>query len=86
MDRVHELDRNTMTITVGFIEHKVVVLSGANLRGAFIKAVETVPSSSFFREPVNNLIRMYFAKRDETLNDALNRLETLRDKIKPKHR
>ena len=48
--------------------------------------VAAVPGSSFFREPVNNLIRLHFAKKDETLLDALNRLEGLRDKIKPKHR
>ncbi len=40
-----------------------------------------VPGSSFFREPVNHLIRFHFAKRDETLLDALNRLEGLREKI-----
>ena len=45
-----------------------------------------VPGSSFFKEPVNHLIRLHFAKKDETLLDALNRLEGLRDKIKPKHR
>ena len=43
--------------------------------------VGAVPGSSFFREPVNHLIRLHFAKRDETLYDALNRLETLRAKI-----
>lgn len=43
--------------------------------------VGAVPGSSFFREPVNHLIRLHFAKKDETLNDALNRLETLRRKI-----
>ena len=43
--------------------------------------VGAVPGSSFFREPVNHLIRIHFAKKDETLNDALNRLETLRSKI-----
>ena len=42
--------------------------------------------SQNFREPVNKLIRLHFAKKDETLLDALNRLEGLRDKIKPKHR
>ena len=36
------------------------------------------PGSSFFREPVNNLIRLHFAKRKETLNKALNRLEAMR--------
>ena len=39
--------------------------------------VGAVPGSSFFREPVNHLIRMHFAKNDETLNEALNRLETM---------
>ena len=43
--------------------------------------VGAVPGSSFFREPVNHLIRLHFAKRDETLYDALNRLESLRAKI-----
>lgn len=43
--------------------------------------VGAVPGSSFFREPVNHLIRMHFAKKDETLNEALNRLEGLRHKI-----
>lgn len=46
--------------------------------------VGAVPGSSFFREPVNHLIRFHFAKRDETLLDALNRLETLRAKIPPR--
>ena len=46
--------------------------------------VGAVPGSSFFREPVNHLIRFHFAKKDDTLNDALNRLETLREKIQPK--
>ena len=40
--------------------------------------VGAVPGSSFFREPVNHLVRLHFAKRDETLYDALNRLELLR--------
>lgn len=36
--------------------------------------VGAVPGSSFFRENVNNLIRFHFAKKDETLNKALERL------------
>ena len=48
---------------------------------ARLAGVGAVPGSSFFREPVNHLIRFHFAKRDETLLDALNRLETLRAKI-----
>ena len=43
--------------------------------------VGAVPGSSFFREPVNHLIRFHFAKKDETLDEALNRLETIHKKI-----
>ena len=46
--------------------------------------VAAVPGSSFFKEPVNHLIRLHFAKKDETLTDALNRLESLREKIPAK--
>lgn len=44
--------------------------------------VAAVPGSSFFREPVNHLIRFHFAKKDETLVESLNRLESLRFKLK----
>ena len=40
--------------------------------------VGAVPGSSFFREPVNNLIRLHFAKKNETLYEALNRLDGIR--------
>ncbi|MDE7360431.1 MAG: aminotransferase class I/II-fold pyridoxal phosphate-dependent enzyme [Oscillospiraceae bacterium] len=46
--------------------------------------VGAVPGSSFFREPINNLIRLHFAKKDETLNNALNRLTDLRKKTIPR--
>ena len=46
--------------------------------------VGAVPGSSFFREPVNNLIRLHFAKKDETLYEALNRLSDIRKKIPKK--
>ena len=46
--------------------------------------VGAVPGSSFFREPVNHLIRFHFAKRDETLKAALENLKTLREKIEPR--
>ena len=53
---------------------------------ARLVGVGAVPGSSFFREPVQHLIRFHFAKRDETLLDALNRLESLRRKIPAKKR
>ena len=40
--------------------------------------VGAVPGSSFFREDVNHLIRMHFAKKDETLKAALDRLVDIR--------
>ena len=43
--------------------------------------VGAVPGSSFFREPVNSFIRLHFAKKDETLYEALNRLSDIRKKI-----
>jgi len=42
--------------------------------------VAAVPGSSFFHEPVNNLIRLHFAKRSETLAAAGERLLSLRSK------
>jgi len=39
--------------------------------------VGAVPGSSFFRENINNYVRFHFAKNSDTLNEALNRLETL---------
>ena len=53
---------------------------------ARLVGVGAVPGSSFFREPVQHLIRFHFAKRDETLLEALNRLESLRRKIPAKKR
>lgn len=36
--------------------------------------VGAVPGSSFFKEPVNNYVRLHFAKKDDTLNSALEKL------------
>ena len=44
--------------------------------------VAAVPGSTFFREPVNNLVRFHFAKRKETLVDAGERLLKLRERAK----
>jgi aminotransferase len=45
--------------------------------------VGAVPGSSFFREPVRNLARLHFAKRDATLVEALDRLEGL-ERMRPR--
>jgi L-glutamine---4-(methylsulfanyl)-2-oxobutanoate aminotransferase len=42
--------------------------------------VAAVPGSSFFKEEVNHLIRFHFAKKTETLIEALERLKSLREK------
>ncbi len=44
--------------------------------------VGAVPGSSFFNEPENRYIRFHFAKREETLNEALSRLADIRKKIR----
>lgn len=44
--------------------------------------VGAVPGSSFFKEPENRYIRFHFAKKNATLYEALNRLETMKIKMK----
>ena len=39
--------------------------------------VAAVPGSSFFREPVNHLTRLHFARQQSTLEEALRRLEKM---------
>ena len=43
--------------------------------------VSAVPGTSFFEEDVQNIIRLHFAKKDETLYAALNRLADLKKKM-----
>ena len=44
---------------------------------AKIVGVGAVPGSSFFRENVHNYIRFHFAKKEDTLNAALERLKDI---------
>lgn len=44
--------------------------------------VAAVPGSSFFREPVNNLIRLHFAREKETIDEAIRRLERMAEHLK----
>lgn len=44
--------------------------------------VAAVPGSSFFREPVNHLIRLHFACSEETLRKALDRLARLPELVR----
>ena len=41
--------------------------------------VAAVPGSSFFRENVNNLIRLHFAREEKTIDEALARLKKLKE-------
>ncbi|HAK68871.1 MAG TPA: aminotransferase [Treponema sp.] len=43
--------------------------------------VGTVPGSSFFKQEENRFVRIHFAKKDETLNAALEKLEDIRKKF-----
>ena len=43
--------------------------------------VGAVPGSSFFKEPENRYIRLHFAKKNETLNEALERLSKIKEKM-----
>jgi len=47
--------------------------------------VAAVPGSSFFKEPVNHLIRFHFAKKTETLLQAVERLKKLPEKARSRH-
>lgn len=40
--------------------------------------VGAVPGSSFFKEDINNYVRFHFAKKDDTLYEALERLEKIK--------
>ena len=44
--------------------------------------VGAVPGSSFFKEPVNHLIRLHFARSEETLHEALDRLSKIPELLK----
>ena len=44
--------------------------------------VGSVPGSSFFKEDVHDYVRFHFAKKDETLKAALDRLAEIRNKMR----
>lgn len=43
--------------------------------------VSAVPGTSFFMEDVRNIVRLHYAKKDETLYEALERLATIKQKL-----
>ncbi len=44
--------------------------------------VAAVPGSSFFKEEVNHLIRLHFARTKETIDEALSRLAKIKELVK----
>ena len=46
--------------------------------------VAAVPGSSFFREPVNHLIRLHFARQKDTIDEALKRMAKMADMLEKK--
>ena len=44
--------------------------------------VAAVPGSSFFKEEVNHLIRLHFAREESTIDEALPRLSKLTELLK----
>ena len=43
--------------------------------------VAAVPGTSFFMEDVRDIVRLHYAKKDETLYEALERLATIKQKL-----
>lgn len=43
--------------------------------------VGAVPGTSFFKEDVQDIIRLHFAKRDDTLYEAIDRLSKIRERM-----
>ena len=60
-----------------YTEKRDLFLKGLCEKLAEKVGVGAVPGSSFFRENVNHLIRLHFAKKNDTLNVALNRLSDI---------
>ena len=44
--------------------------------------VAAVPGSSFFKEEVNHLIRLHFAREEATIDEAVSRLGKLQELLK----
>ena len=82
MDRIKQYhDFNTVGAPSPLMEAAVVGQSDVDFCVEMAQkiGVGAVPGSSFFDEDVNHIIRLHFAKKDETLNTALERLSHLKD-------
>lgn len=83
---VHNVPEGAYYIMIDFSEYMKAMNVTSDLEFGEILArdvgVGMVPGSSFFKEPINDYLRIHFAKKDDTLNEALNRLSDIKTKLK----
>lgn len=83
---VHNIPEGAYYIMIDFSQQMKKLGVESDLEFGVILArdvgVGMVPGSSFFKEPVNDYLRIHFAKKDETLNAALERLADINKKLK----
>lgn len=82
----HNVPEGAYYVMIDFSEYMKKLKVESDLDFAEILArgvgVGMVPGSSFFKEPIFDYQRIHFAKKDETLNAALERLADIRNKLK----
>lgn len=82
----HNVPQGAYYIMIDFSEYMKKLNVTSDLEFGEILArdvgVGMVPGSSFFKEPINDYLRIHFAKKDDTLNEALNRLNEIDKKLK----
>ena len=84
MNRVITPTVHTVNATRNFstwLTEKMAETNTSETKLAEHVGVGAVPGSSFFKEPENRYIRLHFAKKNETLNEALERLSAIKTKM-----
>lgn len=78
----HNVPQGAYYIMIDFSEHMKNLGMTSDLEfGEYLArevGVGMVPGSSFFKDPINDYLRIHFAKKDETLYAALERLNKLK--------
>ncbi len=81
----HNIPQGAYYIMIDFAEQMKTLGIESDLEFAEILCrdvgVAMVPGSSFFKEDVNNYLRIHFAKKDETLIEAISRLSEINKKL-----
>lgn len=84
----HNVPQGAYYIMIDFSEYMKKLNVTSDLEFGEILArdvgVGMVPGSSFFKEPINDYLRIHFAKKDDTLTEALNRLSEINNKLRIK--